>query len=356
MPPGMMLIKAVASSICGSDLYGKCHPSCPSNSWRSVIPYFWSKRGAVGGSGHETIGEVVEVKEPCSWKKGQLVLAMVTTYIQVVDSVRQTFENQTGVSADTLPKQGCFAEYYLAYQEAVVEVPMSVPSPTFDRLWYVAAQPLGTILHAVSKLGSVVGLSAAVVGQGQNGLLMTQMLRRLGCKTVIAVEKIDSRLQAARKAGATMLVRVKGAVAETAEEVRRANGGEPVDISVEMVGHHGEALDLAAAVVKKEGTVLVFGLPPHPDYSTMSIRPYDFSRNVRYTCTHSPSLSMFRLAMDMIREKRFDVSSLFTHRIDFVDFPSAFDMASNYKAGVIKTLVVHPGAEKHSRAVAPSNL
>ena len=50
-------------------------------------------------------------------------------------------------------------------------------------------------------------------------------------------------------------------------------------------------------------------------------------------------MKTFELAVDFIGQRRFDPALLFTHSIPFAKFPEAYEMASNYKDGVIKILV-----------------
>ena len=59
-----------------------------------------------------------------------------------------------------------------SHETATVLVPPHAP-PGFDPLWYVVAQPIGTIIRGVQKLGSLWGKTVAILGQGQNGLLMS---------------------------------------------------------------------------------------------------------------------------------------------------------------------------------------
>eukprot|EP01060_Flectonema_neradi_P001662 TRINITY_DN10_c0_g3_i1.p1 TRINITY_DN10_c0_g3~~TRINITY_DN10_c0_g3_i1.p1 ORF type:complete len:376 (+),score=40.13 TRINITY_DN10_c0_g3_i1:762-1889(+) len=346
LPAGVMLMKTVATSVCGSDLWGKMNTK--DQTWRGVIDHYWNKEGAVGGSGHEVVAEVIQVNEPCKRKVGNVVLCMTTNYLQGVDSVREEYEKATNSSADDLPSQGSFCEYFISYDSVSVLLPQTVPYPDFDPRWYVAAQPLGTILHAIKNLETssvpIVNQTIAVVGQGQNGLLMTKVLSKMGCKKLIAVDRIKNRLDKALLFGATDAVLVENETSARDEIIRLT--GDQVDISIEMVGHHGAALDLCTSITRNSGTVLVFGLPPSPTHSVMKIAWDPFARNVRFITTHAPSMETFTLAMSLIESGRVSVSDLFTHRFNFSLFPEAYDAAANYKLGVIKTLITFENNSK----------
>jgi threonine dehydrogenase-like Zn-dependent dehydrogenase len=172
-PPNTILVRTIAASICGSDLFGLggC-PSCPE--WRRPTSLFDVMPEKCGGSGHEAIGIIVDMIPPssasssCEMAIGQKVLAMSTLYMYKVDSVRDVIEKETGQDISSVyPEQcGAFAEYFISHVSTCVKLPDSIPSWDFDPRWYVLAQPLGTILHACQKLGSVIDANVAVVGQG----------------------------------------------------------------------------------------------------------------------------------------------------------------------------------------------
>ncbi|KAJ9472320.1 Sorbitol dehydrogenase 1 [Diplonema papillatum] len=348
LPKGMLLMKAVATSICGSDLWGAS--TCPQHAWRGVIDHFYSKQGAVGGSGHEVIAEVIEVVEPSLRRPGELVLCMTTSYIQSSKAVKESFEMKTQFSAENLPKQGSFCEYFISYDDLTVTVPDHAPPgyPAFNRLWYVAAQPVGTVIHAFKKVPSVLNMTAAVIGQGPNGLLVTQMLRMLGCQKIIAVDRLQYRLEASKRMGAHgVICSEQASDGEVVERLKEMNGGQLADIAVEVVGHHASALDLACSATKAFSSVLIFGLPPHESHSSFTIRWQDYSRNLRYITTHAPDMDCFRLGMLLLSEGRLNIMPLFSHTFRFDSFGEAFETSSGYKADVLKSLIVFPDFEKH---------
>ena len=351
LPAGTILIHTYAVSICGSDYWGKgggccdCDHGAPEREWRRPTDYLRQQLDTCGGTGHEALGTVAEVVEPCRFRVGQRVLTMSAAYVQAVGSVRAAFESATGESADTLPKAGAFSEYFVSHECVCIEVPTQPPpmNPAFDPRWYLAAQPLGTLLHAVQKLGSIMGMNIAIVGQGGNGLIMTRLIERLGARHIIAMDILKDRVDLSRKFGATHTIlsssdpsekdTIKKAIADITE-------GEMCDVTIDCVGHNSHTVDLCAALTKDAGTVLLFGLPPAQDEVGFTIRSPDFRRNIRYQTTHSPDMRTFELAVDFIRDGRFDPTLLFTHAIPFSPkFPEAYEMASNYKDGVVKILV-----------------
>ena len=334
MPPGAVLVRVLVTSICGSDLAGRCCASCTAGAWRGYTDEMNPNTVArAGGTGHEVMGEVVSTVEPCRRAVGERVLAFTTGYIRMVPSARAAFEAATGVSADVMPLQGGFCQYILSFETATVPVPSSIPHAGFDPLHYVVAQPLGTIIRAVSKLGSLWGKRVAVLGCGQNGLLMTALLSRMGARVVVALDLFPHRVAAAGKMGATHTVLVEqpgpDGVDATLAEVGRITAGKWCDVVVDMVGHQGTTLDLCSDMAARDSTVLVFGLPPNStddtrgrSHTDMILRYKNLTKNLTYLTSHVGGdlhpMPMFEQAMEMLRDGRFpDLSPVITHRFSY---------------------------------------
>ena len=336
LPPGSLLIRVRAASICGTDLSGRNETT-----GREPIAYLamCCKGGHTGGTGHELLGTVVEAIAPSRLHAGTMVLAMAPLYIRSMTSLHLMFEQETHYDAAVLPFHGGFAEYIVSHESCCLPLHQS-PSPAFNPLYFVAAQPLGTILHACCTLPNVLGKTIAIVGQGGNGLIMTRVLANLGARQIIVLDFIPERLAAALKSfGATHTIYVvpDEPFEKYAALVRDVTpDGNLCDICVEMVGHQGKTLDLCAQLTKENGTILLFGLLT-PD--GVNIEAKHFVRNLQFVCSSAPTLPDFANAVEMIQRGLFDPSPLFSHTFDFKDFPTAYQTASEYRDGVIKVLL-----------------
>ena len=145
-PPGTVLIKTIATSICGSDLFGLggCK-SCPN--WRRPTDLFAIMQKRCGGSGHEAIGKIVDIVPLSNWSTtdqnnppltvGQRVLAMPSTYIMKVSSMREAFEKETGLDVNLVfqEEHGAFCQYFISHQCVCLPLPESVPIASFDWRW-----------------------------------------------------------------------------------------------------------------------------------------------------------------------------------------------------------------------------
>ena len=351
-PPGTMVVKTEYASICGSDFPGK--GGCAGcNCWRRPLGYLpvLANYQICGGTGHELVGKVVEVQEPCQYKIGQRVLGMSPAYIKWL--IADEFEKLSGYKADEVfeKPQGGFAEYFLSHE--VVCLPVPTTSPYFDPRLFVMAQPLGTILHGMNRLDSnLVGKTVAIVGQGQNGLLWTQMIA--GCKPrkLIVLDLLPERLEVAKKKyNVTHSIHVdptmddKIMITFVEDQVSAITNGELCDVIIDAVGHQSKTFTICSSIAKKNGILVLFGLPPGPqEEQQMSIRSDYFYKNLEYITTSTPTIDEFQYAIELLEQGRFDPSGLITHTMSFQkSFSKAYDIASNYKNGVIKVLLTFDG-------------
>jgi L-iditol 2-dehydrogenase len=112
-------------------------------------------------------------------------------------------------------------------------------------------EPLGIALHAVD-LGAVrPGMSAGVFGCGPIGLLLIGLLRSMGIAPILATDRLEHRLRAARLAGAT----------QTRLADQPGTGGLPaVDVAFEAAGEDGAVAD-AVGSARHAGRVVLIGIP-----------------------------------------------------------------------------------------------
>lgn len=92
-----------------------------------------------------------------------------------------------------------------------------------------------------------------IFGQGVVGLLLTQLARRAGAETVVAVDPLPQRRALAERLGADVALPPDG---DLPERVRALAGGPGVDLALEASGN-GAALSQAIDCVAFQGTVVV---------------------------------------------------------------------------------------------------
>ena len=290
---GEILVKLQVGSICGSDLpyflFNKSHPDLTGA--KIPLPPTLSL--------HELVGIVTQSRSE-QFKEGDRVLGL-----------------------PTIPHTG-LAEFFVSSDDRAVLLPVG------DANQLVLSQPLGTVVHAYRKLPD--GLKTAVVlGQGPIGQLFTALLRNVGVTQLIAVDLLPERLKVSTRMGATHTV--CGNATEVAAAIESITKGKLVDLAVEAVGKE-ETLNLAAKLVKRNGTLLAFGVPHKYNYDFAF---HDFFWNEgRLICSLGPTVDDFRVAVDMISNSVISVAPLLTHTFPFSHAQEAFTLFADSTDGVIK--------------------
>ena len=156
---GQILVRMERVAVCGSDQPPYCgvHEGYPQ---------------PIGMTGHEGLG-IVEACPSGRYQEGERVLLW-------------GFD------------RGLFQEYVLADDKGgCIRLPTDLPEEKV-----LMSQLLGTVIHSFYKLGNIIDQDVLVIGQGPVGLLFNAVLRNLGARRIIALDKLDYRLEVGRRMGA----------------------------------------------------------------------------------------------------------------------------------------------------------
>jgi threonine dehydrogenase-like Zn-dependent dehydrogenase len=293
---GQIIFQPEIACLCGSDLpYFVGEP-----------PEFGSR--VVGHTLHEMVGTVTATNG-ARFQPGDKVLAV------------------------PVGQRGLFERFVVSEQRAI---PLD-PRIPFEQA--VLAQPMGTVIYALKKLPRILDLDFAVVGAGPIGQIFCALLRNLGAREIIAIEKLESRLHMATRMGATAAV--NAGAEEVPDVVARLTRGAMVDVVVEAVGHAGQALNACISLVKQGGRILYFGVPPER-IDGIAWRDM-FYKNVTVHTSVNPDFSRdFPLSMRWLAEGRVDLSPLITHKFALRDIQQAFETFRDRRDGAQKVLVEFP--------------
>jgi len=289
---GNVVVALETACLCGSDIpfFSESHDRYP-------LP--------VGLSLHEIVGTIVESASP-DFAPGERVLAMPP-------GLRGLYEHLT-IGADRLAR----VDAELSNDEAVL------------------AQPMATVLSALSSVPGVIGKTVAVVGQGPIGLLFNQCLARLGAGRIIGIDVREERVACSCLFGATDSI--PGRRVDPVDAVHELTGGEMADLVVEAVGHEEQALNLCIALCRDSGQLLYFGVPP----DRLNDVAWEAAFRKRLTIklsTPSDLRPFVRLAWRSIRQDRIDMARLITHRFGFEDVQRAFETYRDRRDGALKVMI-----------------
>ncbi len=228
---GMSLVRVTAVGICGSDLH-------------------WWDEGAIGDAtigqplvlGHEGAGVIADGP-----RRGERVAIDPAITCGTCRACRDGYANL------------CYRIRFAGHGETdgmmreVMAWPTEFLHPLPDSLSDADGallEPLGVAVHSVDLGHLRFGGTASVVGCGPIGLLLVSVLKAAGASSVLAVEPLAHRREAAARYGAGLVVE-PGAADLT---------GAGVDVAFEVAGTD-EAVRLALDSVRPGGRLVLAGIP-----------------------------------------------------------------------------------------------
>ena len=235
---------------------------------------------------------------------------------------------------------GGFAEAFRVPEENVRRGAVLPLDPEIS--WDVGTllEPAGCALTALRRVGLSPGSSVWVLGLGPVGLLYSRLARALGASWVGGSEIAPRRRAAAERGGIDVAVdpREEGAVERAIE---RATDGRGVDLAVVATGHPA-VVRLATRLVRRGGTVNLFGLPEAGSRLDADLQDL-YLRGVRlipsYATTEPDIAEVHRLAV----AGTVTLADLVTDRIPLERVDEAFRRAGRPDESV-KVVVTGPAA------------
>ena len=223
--------------------------------------------------------------------------------------------------------EGCLSEYIVMKEGSCFPLGNNI---TLEE--GALSEPLSIGVYAVKLSIPMQGAKVGILGCGPIGLSVLLPAISQGTEKVYVTDKLDYRLQYARKAGAVwtgnpLKTDVAKAVAEQEPEL--------LDVVFECCGQV-EAVDDALKMLKPGGKLMMIGIPETDvlEFNMDNMRRKEICiQNVRRQnhCVQP--------ALDMIERKDFDVNIMTSHRFDFADTQKAFDLVDKYEDGVVKAII-----------------
>ncbi|MHB8666004.1 MAG: zinc-dependent alcohol dehydrogenase family protein [Burkholderiales bacterium] len=232
---------------------------------------------------------------------------------------RSPINHQVGVS--------CFAEYAVVARGTLVKIDPELPLDIAALFGCAVLTGVGAAINAGQlRLGS----SAAVVGLGGVGLSALLGAMAAGARQIVAIDKLDAKLEFARALGATHTFR-----ADDPDLVARVkavtHGG--VEVAIEAASAVA-ALDTAYKITRRGGTTVTVSLPP--PQATLNVPAVNLVVEERtlkgsYLGSAVPARDIPRY-IALYRAGRLPIDKLVTHRIKLDDINLGFDRLANGEA------------------------
>lgn len=287
--------------------------------------------------GHETSATVIEVGENVkSLRPGDNVAVEVGLPCSTCARCRAGKYNLCNdmAFAATPPYDGTLTRYFNHPADFCFKLPEAVSLEEGALL-----EPLAVAVHACQRAGIKLGDVVLVCGAGAVGLLNMLTAKAFGASHVIMTDVLESRLEFARKIGAseTMVVQRGATPKDLAARVceiagRLKPGCEGIDVVLECSGAES-SLNLALESTCVGGKIVCIGCQPDTvtlHLSSAIMREIDIMSVFRYR-------NCYPIALALVESGRINVKPLISHRYRLEEAIQAFEACS--KGEGVKILI-----------------
>ena len=310
--PGELLIKVLASGICGSD----------------VMEWYRIKK-APRVLGHEIAGEIIEVgKGVDQYKVGDRVFVSHHVPCNTCQYCLNGFHTLCDTLRSTNFDPGGFAEYIRVPQINVDRGVFILPEEvSFEDGVFI--EPLACVLRGQRLARFKPGQSVFVIGSGISGALHIALARASGARWVIASDINEFRLKAAKRFGADETILAKEV---NPMKIRKINQGRLADLAIVCAGTISAYIQ-ALQSVDRGGTVLCFA-PLEPGLNFV-FPFFDFWNNgITLLSTYGGSPFDITNAIELMRTQRLPLREMITHRLPLEETGLGFQLVAEAKDSI----------------------
>lgn len=305
---GDVLVKMHACGICGSDLekvFGKY--SQPSTRL-----------------GHEPSGTIEKVGENVTdFKKGDRVF--VHHHVPCYSCHFCLHGNETmceKYSETNLSPCGLAEEFIVPQWNVnhggILKIPDSM---SFEEAAMI--EPLACCIRAWDKFSFQKGDSTAIFGVGATGMMHVMLSIVHEFDKIFCIDVNEFRLEFAKKFNITDAI--KSSVPDIKQKILDQTDNRGVDVAIVATGSL-QALSSAIDLVRKGGTVVMFGVPSKDAMINLNMSII-YSKEITMISSYAASDSDTKAALELIQSSKIDVKKLITHRYNIKDSPKAFEHA-----------------------------
>ena len=320
--PREVLIRTVAAGVCHSDLHFF------NGTYPGITPMVL---------GHESAGVVEQVGSDVHYvKPGDHVITCLSVFCGHCEycltghmslcqepETRRGQDDEPRISQSGGPLQqfanlGSFAEYMLVHEHALAKIRDDMPMDRAALIGCGVTTGVGAVIHTAKvEPGSTV----AVIGCGGVGLSCINGAAIAGASRVIAVDMVPSKLELARKFGATDVV--NGADGDPVEQVKELSDGG-VHYSFEAIGLKVTA-EQAFGMLRNGGTATIIGMIPPGDMVSLHGPEFLFEKKIQGSFMGS---NRFRVDMprfvELYLQGKLHLDDLVSSHIKLSDINDAF--------------------------------
>lgn len=213
---------------------------------------------------------------------------------------------------------GSFAEEILVQESSVAKISKKMPLDRAALLGCAVTTGLGSIIHSA---GVQLGQTLAVIGCGGVGLSAIQGARLAGANRIIAIDTVSSKLELARKFGATDVL--DASVSDPVNGVLEITGG--VDHALEFVGNP-KTTKQAFQMLATRGIATIVGLAGPDDVISLPAQEFLQEKIIQGSRLGGTQLRTdIPMYANWYLEGRLDLDPLLGQTIDLASVAQAFE-------------------------------
>lgn len=309
---GELVVKVIASGICGSD----------------VMEWYRIKKAPLV-LGHEIAGEIVEVG--AGVKQFKIGDRVFVSHHVPCNCCRYCLNGQHTI-CDTLRTTnfdpGGFAEYIRVPQINVDRGVFLIPDEvSFCEGTFI--EPLACVMRAHRVAQIRPDDCVLVLGSGISGLLHISVAGTSSYGRVIATDIDSNRLDMAKQFGADRVIFAKDDVPDC---LKNFNEDRLADVVIVCAGAPS-AFEQALQCVDRGGTILFFA-PAEPGYK-LPVPVFNVWRDgIRFITSYGASPKDITESIGIIRSKKIDFNKMITHRLKLEETGLGFQLVEEAKDSI----------------------
>ena len=325
-----IIIEVKKCSICGSDLHPYHGDKIGTRDYSKPLEKFCT--------GHETIGEVVDVgKAVRNHKVGDRVMIeggkgcgeCLPCRLGKVNHCIGYTKGKVGLAYGISPElNGGHADLLEVYHADIGA--REIPHGVTDEQAILLTDALATGYYGVKMAGVKPGDSVAVIGQGPVGLMAAEAAYAVGASKVYTIEPNDVRRAKSALFGAVPLS-PKDAIPHIFEETERVG----VDAVIDAVGKE-VTIRQALKLAKMGGHVSILGIIQK---ETMIPLFYAQMKSITIHGGIAGVSSLWPELVPLVQHERIKGANVFTHHFDLKDGAEAYEIFEAQADGVMKVMM-----------------
>ncbi|OIO34598.1 MAG: alcohol dehydrogenase [Candidatus Omnitrophica bacterium CG1_02_40_15] len=314
--PGELLVKVIASGICGTDVV----------EWyrRDRVPLIL---------GHEIAGEIVEIGKGV---KGYKIGDRISASHHVPCGECHYCLNGHHSACETLRKTsfdpGGFSEFLRipAINLEKAGVYKLADTVTFEEATFV--EPLACVIRgqSLSWQRPGKGQTVVIIGSGISGILHIQLAKTKGFSKIIATDINDYRLKETLKFGADHIINAKE---DVALKVKEFNNGRLADFVILCTGAKSAA-EQAIKSLDRGGVILIFASADEGFNLSLAMNDFFWRSERSIISSYAANPKEHLDALELIRDKKINVTDMITHRLSLDEIQKGFRLVSEAKESI----------------------